>query len=94
MQNNIEKMPIESKVPYALFFSILLQSFVAIWWASSLNTRVLSVETDIINLQTSNAIIQSASQDQAIKLGRIEEQLSAMRSETRRVLNFIEGVDN
>ena len=81
---------LDKRVPIALIVAIAIQSGGAIWWASSIQGRVLSNERSITRLDTSVEAQRDAAQLQAIQLGRIEEQITGLRSDIGRLVSALE----
>ena len=87
---NVDEWHLDKRVPIALILTIALQSAAAIWWAASTTRAVENNRRDISRLDGQVEIVRSASQMQAIQLGRIEEQISGLRSDITRLLAVIE----
>jgi hypothetical protein len=81
---------LDKRVPIALILAIAIQSGSAIWWASTIQARVGVNEANIAKLDTVVEGQRNASQVQAIQLGRIEEQIGALRSDIGRLVTAIE----
>jgi len=81
---------VEKKIPIALMIGLALQAFGAVWWASGINGQVVG-NTLAINQLATRAEAQRANiQAQAIQLGRIEEQVSGLRTDIGRLIVIIE----
>ena len=81
---------LDRRVPVAIIFAILLQSAGAIWWAASIQNRVSNNEGNIARLTDNGEAMRVAVHEQAVQLGRIEEQISGLRSDIQRMLSAIE----
>jgi Tfp pilus assembly protein PilO len=81
---------LDKRVPIALLLAILLQAGGWIWWAASLNSRVDTVEDSIVRLESRNEALNKSTQEQAVQLGRIEEQISGLREDIVSLLRTIE----
>ena len=85
---------LDRRVPLALILTLALQSGAGIWWASTINTRV---ETNTLNIQRSYDRQEQArvvATQQAILLGRIEEQISGLRLDVSSLTSAIENRRN
>ena len=81
---------LDKRVPIALILAIAIQSGGAIWWASSIQGRVSGNEASITRIDRVVEAQRDASQLQAIQLGRIEEQITGLRSDIGRLVTAIE----
>ena len=85
-----EQWHLDKRVPVAIIFAIFMQTTGAIWWASSIQSRVSTNETSIARLTDSSEDLRDAVHEQAIQLGRIEEQITGLRADIQRMLNALE----
>ncbi|HEV8033407.1 hypothetical protein [Yoonia sp.] len=85
-----ENWHLDKRVPIALIFAIAVQTGGALWWAASIQARVGANETAVERLDAVTEAQRNASQSQAVQLGRIEEQLSGLRGDLRRLINQLE----
>ena len=85
-----ENWHLDKRVPIALIFVLLTQSLGAAWWAASIQARVGANETAVERLDAVTEAQRNASQSQAVQLGRIEEQISGLRGDLRRLINQLE----
>jgi len=90
MTGQFESWHLDKRVPVAIILSIALQTFAAIWWAATVNSRVAAAETNIVKLEAVTDAQRSAAQMQAVQLGRIEEQIGGLRQDIGRMLSVIE----
>ena len=81
---------LDKRVPVAIIFAIFAQTAGAIWWAASIQGRVAANEASISRLTDNSEVLRSAVHEQAVQLGRIEEQITGLRSDIQRVLVSIE----
>lgn len=81
---------LDRRVPVAIIFAILLQSAGAIWWAASIQGRVASNEDNIARLTDNSEAMRLAVHEQAVQLGRIEEQINGLRGDIQRMLSALE----
>ena len=85
---------LDRRVPIALILALLLQSSGAIWWAASISGRVENNERSVSRLETTTETMRQSAQAQAIQLGRIEEQLRALRTDIGRMISAVERGQN
>jgi hypothetical protein len=85
-----EQWHLDKRVPVAIIFAIFMQTAGAIWWASSIQSRVLANENSIARLTDNSEDLRAAVHEQAIQLGRIEEQITGLRADIQRMLNALE----
>ena len=85
-----EQWHLDKRVPVAIIFAIFMQTAGAIWWASSIQSRVSTNETSIARLTDHSEDLRDAVHEQAIQLGRIEEQITGLRADIQRMLNALE----
>lgn len=83
---------LDKRVPIALIVALAIQTGGAIWWASSINQRVVSNEASIVGLKSSRDADRIVASRQAVQLGRIEEQIAAMRSDLGRLIGVLENI--
>jgi len=69
---------------------LALQAFGAVWWASGINGQVVGNTTAITQLATRAEAQRANIQAQEIQLGRIEEQVSGLRTDIGRLIVIIE----
>jgi hypothetical protein len=81
---------LDKRVPVAIIFAILLQTGGAIWWAANISARVGANETAVARLTDSGEVLRAAVHEQAVQLGRIEEQINGLRADIQRMLSAIE----
>ena len=81
---------LDKRVPIALIFALLVQTGGAVWWASTLQGRVGTVERDVGRLERQQGATSLAAQAQAVQLGRIEENMGAIRADIGRLLAVLE----
>lgn len=80
---------LDKRVPVAIIFALLVQSAGVIWWASNMASRqsVLEGRVAVHEMQI-NAMRDSAALA-AVSLGRIEENVDALRNDVERVLRAV-----
>jgi len=85
---------VEKKIPVALMIGLALQAFGAVWWASGINGQVVGNTSAISQLAQRSEAQRANIQAQAILLGRIEEQISGLRTDIGRLVVAIERQTN
>lgn len=80
----------DKRVPIALIVALLVQTSGIVWWAASLSSRVETNARDIARTSSEVAVMRNAAQAQAIQLGRIEEQITGLRSDIGRMVTVLE----
>lgn len=74
-----EPWHLDKRIPLAMIGAILIQTGAAFWWASSINERVVALESwrqDTKGFSADIAVVKSQIADLKAILGRIEMQLS------------------
>ena len=72
---------LDKKVPIALIVAILIQTGTGVWWLSSINSRVVSLEART-----------AASSDQPGRIIRVETQIENMNTLMRRIEEKLDRV--
>jgi hypothetical protein len=81
---------LDRRVPIALIVALAVQTSGIVWWAASLSGRVDQHARDIARTGGEVAVLRDAAQTQAVQMGRIEEQISGLRTDIGRLLVAIE----
>jgi Tfp pilus assembly protein PilO len=68
-------------VPISIIIVLMVQLAGGLWFAFQLRSDIDTNSRDIVRIERSVETITLASQQQAVQLGRIEEQVSGMRSD-------------
>jgi hypothetical protein len=90
MATQTEHWHLDRRVPIALILSLVIQTSAIIWWASSINERVAANSQKVAILDTRTENMRGVAQEQAVQLGRIEEQIGGLRSDIGRLIATIE----
>lgn len=72
---------LDKKVPIALIVAILIQTGTGVWWLSSINSRVVSLEAR-----------NAAASDQPGRIIRVETQIENMNTLMRRIEEKLDRV--
>jgi len=78
---------VDRGIPAALIVTIALQFGIGVWTASQISAQVAVNQRDIQRLQALQENAQEVAIDQAIKLGRIDETLSVISKDLRRIVD-------
>jgi selenophosphate synthetase-related protein len=81
---------LDRRVPIALIVALAVQTSGIVWWAANLSARVDVHARDIARTGGEVAVLRDAAQTQAVQMGRIEEQISGLRTDIGRLLVAIE----
>jgi hypothetical protein len=81
---------LDRRVPIAIITALAVQTAGIVWWAASLSARVDTNARDIARTGGEVAVLRDAAQTQAVQLGRIEEQITGLRTDIGRLLTAIE----
>lgn len=81
---------LDKKVPVAIIAVLLMQVAGLVWWGSQIESRVSVAERDITRVERQQETARRAAQLQAVQLGRIEENLSAMRTDIQRLIETLD----
>jgi hypothetical protein len=74
---------LDRRVPLAMLGGILLQTAVALWWASGLNTRVAQLEQQVTMISPASAV-------QGGQIIRIQTQLEAITANILEIRNGLQ----
>lgn len=81
-----EPWHLSRSVPITFIFAIFAQTVALIWFVATLRNDVDNNKTDIVRLTTRTETLEAAVQDQAVTLGRIDENLKAIRTAIERLV--------
>lgn len=80
---------VDKRVPVALIAVLIGQFALGAYIAGTMRSDIMTNERDIQGNQTQIELMRDASQAQAVQLGRIEENITGLRSDLRRMLSEI-----
>ena len=86
-----EPWHLDKRVPVALIITLLLQSALAVWWASSLSADVSTLQSRQDKQESMIENMRTTAGAQAVQLGRIEENTRATAAAVERLLRQLEG---
>lgn len=81
---------LDKRVPVVIILALLGQLFAGGWFISGLVKDVDTNTKSIQRLDTQIDVLRTSSQNQAIQLGRIEEQITGLRGDIALLLSKIE----
>ena len=80
-----ESWHLSKSVPVSLIIAIVLQTISLVWYVSSLDSSVKNNARDLVRQETRINTLEKTVQMQAVSLGRIDENIKAIR-------NLVEGM--
>lgn len=75
-----ESWHLSKSVPITFIFAIIMQTVALIWFVATLRNDVDNNRNDLIRLETRTEKVEDAVQNQAITLGRIDENLKSIKA--------------
>jgi len=85
-----EPWHLDKRVPVALILTLLMQSALAVWWASSLSADVTTLQQRQDKQESMIENMRTTAGAQAVQLGRIEENTRATAAAVERLLRQLE----
>jgi TolA-binding protein len=82
---------LDKRVPIALILGMLGQVAVVVWGAAVMFKDIEANRAGIKTLNGRVSSIETAASQQAVQLGRIEENIRGMRGDVNRLLNILES---
>ena len=82
---------LDKRVPIALILGMVGQVAVVVWGAAIMFKDIEANRLNINKLNGRVGTIETAASQQAVQLGRIEENIRGMRNDVNRLLNLLEG---
>jgi len=80
-----ESWHLSKSVPVTLIVAIVLQTISLVWYVSSLDSSVKSNARDLVRQETRINTLEKTVQSQAVSLGRIDENIKAIRNLVERM---------
>ena len=75
-----ESWHLSKSVPVTLIVAIVLQTISLVWYVSSLDSSVENNARDLVRQETRINTLEKTVQSQAVSLGRIDENIKAIRN--------------
>ena len=82
-----EPWHLNKSVPITFVFAIMCQTVALIWFVASLSNDVANNKDDLARLEERTSNLELVAQTQAVMLGRIDENLKAVRDILDRIVN-------
>ena len=80
-----ESWHLSKSVPVTLIAAIVLQTISLVWYVSSLDSSVNNNARDLVRQETRINTLEKTVQSQAVSLGRIDENIKAIRNLVERM---------
>ena len=80
-----ESWHLSKSVPVTLIVAIILQTISLVWYVSSLDSAVKNNARDLVRQETRINTLEKTVQSQAVSLGRIDENIKAIRNLVERM---------
>ena len=80
-----ESWHLSKSVPVSLIIAIILQTISLVWYVSSLDSAVKNNARDLVRQETRINTLEKTVQSQAVSLGRIDENIKAIRNLVERM---------
>jgi Tfp pilus assembly protein PilO len=90
VEPKVEHWSLDKRVPIALIFAIALQTTGVVWYVATLTSRIGVNEVNISRVERDVLATRVSAQNQAVQLGRIEEQITGLREDIRGLLRQLE----
>lgn len=78
---------LSKSVPVTLVLAIIAQTIAIVWYISSLDSAVKANARDIIRNETRLESLETIVQSQAVTLGRMDENIKAIRDSVEKMAN-------
>jgi Tfp pilus assembly protein PilO len=85
-----EPWHLDKRVPVALILALCVQTGTAIWWAAGLSADVAVMQARQDRQETAIEATRTTANQQAVQLGRIEENTRATQAAVERLLRQME----
>lgn len=82
---------LDRRVPISILVVLVLQFAGGVWMMANMNGDISRNTRDIARVERSVELMAQSSQAQAVQLGRIEEQITGLRSDILRLITAMEG---
>ena len=82
---------LDRRVPVSIIFVLIVQLIGGLWFMFELRSDVNTNARDIARIERSVDVITNSAQQQAVQLGRIETEITGLRSDIERLLKALEG---
>ena len=90
-QPSPDQWHLNRSVPVSIIFVLIVQIIGGLWFMFQLRSDIDSNTRDIARIERSVDVITASAQTQAVQLGRIETEITGLRADITRLINFWEG---
>lgn len=90
MSNNDSQWHLSKSIPISIFFGLFVQLVAAVWMFSQMDAAIQNNAERITRVETRTDVIENRAQEQAVQLGRIETQITALVDRVDRVVTMLE----
>jgi len=90
MSNNDSQWHLSKSIPISIIFGLFVQLVGAVWMFSQMDAAIQNNAERITRVETRTDVIESRAQEQAVQLGRIETQITALVERIDRVVVMLE----
>jgi hypothetical protein len=91
MATETDHWTLDRRVPISIIFVLVAQFAGGVWMLANMNGEIQRNAGDIARVERSVELMAVSSQQQAVQLGRIEEQIGGLRTDLQRLLNRLES---
>jgi len=85
MSSETNQWHLSKSVPLTLVMAITFQTIALVWYVSSLDSAIKANAKDILRNETRLNSIESIVQNQAVTLGRMDENIKAIRESVEKM---------
>lgn len=82
---------LSKSIPLSLIFAMVVQAAGIIWYVSQVDYQVKNNKEDILKMEIVVDSLETSVNDQAVQLGRIEENVTATRKTLERLERKLDG---
>ena len=87
MTKDEDNWHLSKSVPITLIFGLIAQAAAIVWTVSMMMSDIERNNEEIMRLQSRMAIVEDATQRQAISMARIDENIKAIRQSVEKMAN-------
>ena len=90
MSDKDSQWHLSKSIPISIFFGLFVQLVAAVWMFSQMDAAIQNNAERITRVETRTDVIENRAQEQAVQLGRIETQITALVERIDRVVTMLE----
>ena len=87
MTKDEDNWHLSRSVPITLIFGLIAQAAAIVWTVSMMMSDIERNSEEIMRLQSRMAIVEDATQRQAVSMARIDENIKAIRQSVEKMVN-------